>query len=829
MDIKYSYENPERSIILHQSSSMKLKNEWLVKIDGVNIKIKDDEKELREFIEDYGYKIGEDKITSPYEKLKFFMDSGFDIQDLYVFKKDFDLTDTYEEFEDMLELSSEVPDLSMQIHYVLGEKPYYHLESIKEDDRDVFQIRKKDDIITRCRYVRDEPDPDKKIEFSINADILNKEDVNFASDLVTVSGYARNAFENHVINLERNRKIVEEEKEHGKSRYKSLMRSFTRSLDKVSEWARNKKYEIEDGFFEKQIEKLKNKTLEKEQAYERVKKRRGERKADKEGLTKRSTRHTVDVEFSNNGGIPVINIVRNKNGIVEKLSIEYDGKTLKEESGLYKALLETKSPADVMEVLHNNNKLGVEKVDISIDSNIPELAAPMVNVLKNNLIFYGYEGKASINVAGKDNNRELESNIVFENKVMRQWDFSEKDLKNNKESNLSIDGNGKIIKNDVSNDSIIKNTADYIYNIAKVTGNIENPKPDKKEPVQEDVQEDVSEKNINVDNDFPTAEEIKEYLEKEAEFQNEVKNEVKNEKPDKKDFYSYEDMTNEQKQYIVNLFDDTCRKVVDNSLFRENYDSLCESYGIYPVHSNNSESLGLTGSFQQSVFGYEMFHTGQAFDSIAEKCKTNPEIVRQVIMESDKYKEYEKAKDIYNELSSMVKDYTSSINYDRDFERSVYKYEKMDEKLSEIYTGNDIKISNDSYVKNSSVNRAKIEALSNLDEIFNEYKKPLEYSGKYNINEEQKKTLTEMFNEMKNLEIGKQMEKFKNESPSLSFDTVSGVVERLDPDVAKSLRDEIYKKYDEIHPKLINDKEIKEDEKQLEETEKIIYSSPDMT
>lgn len=828
MDIKYTYENPERSVILHQSSSMKLKNEWLVKIDGVNIKIKDDEKELREFIEDYGYKIGEDKITSPYEKMKFFMDSGFDIQDLYVFKKDFDLTDTYEEFEDMLELSSEVPDLSMQIHYVLGEKPYYHLESIKEDDRDVFQIRKKDDIITRCRYVRDEPDPDKKIEFNINADILNKEDVNFASDLVTVSGYARNAFENHIINLERNRKIVEEEKEHGKSRYKSLMRSFTRSLDKVSEWTRNKKYEIEDGFFEKQIEKLKNKTLEKEQAYERVKKRRGERKADKEGLTKRSTRHTVDVEFSNNDGIPVINIVRNKNGIVEKLSIEYDGKTLKEESILYKALLETKSPADVMEVLHNN-RLGVEKVDISIDSNIPELAAPMVNVLKNNLIFYGYEGKASINVAGKDNNRELESNIVFENKIMRQWDFSEKDLKNNKESNLSIDGNGKIIKNDVSNDSIIKNTADYIYNIAKVTGNIENPKPDKKEPVQEDVQEDVSEKNINVDNDFPTAEEIKEYLEKEAEFQNEVKNEVKNEKPDKKDFYSYEDMTNEQKQYIVNLFDDTCRKVVDNSLFRENYDSLCESYGIYPVHSNNSESLGLTGSFQQSVFGYEMFHTGQAFDSIAEKCKTNPEIVRQVIMESDKYKEYEKAKDIYNELSGMVKDYTSSINYDRDFERSVYKYEKMDEKLSEIYTGNDIKISNDSYVKNSSVNRAKIEALSNLDEIFNEYKKPLEYSGKYNINEEQKKTLTEMFNEMKNLEIGKQMEKFKNESPSLSFDTVSGVVERLDPDVAKSLRDEIYKKYDEIHPKLINDKEIKEDEKQLEETEKIIYSSPDMT
>lgn len=463
MDVRYSYENPERNIILHQNSNMKIKNEWLVKIDGVNIKIKDDEKELREFIEDYGHKIGfNNEITSPYEKLKFFMDSGFDIQDVYVFKKDFDLSDTYEEFEDILELSSEVPDLSLQVHYVLGEKPYYHLESIKEDDRDVFQIRKKDDIITRCKYLRDEPDPDKKIEFTINPDILNKESLNFASDLVTVSGYARNAFENHVINLERNRKIVEEEKEHSESRRRSLMRSFTRSLDKVSEWAKNKKYEIEDSFLEKQIEKLKNKVLEKEQAYDRVKKRRGDRKADKEGLTKRSARHTVDVEFSNNNGIPIINIVRNKNGIVEKLSIKYDGKTLKEENSLYKALLETKSPADVMEVLHKN-RLGVEKVDISIDSNIPELAAPMVNVLKNNLIFYGYEGKASINVAGKDNNRELESNIVFENKMMKQWDFSEKDLKNNTKSNLSIDGTGKILTNDIANDSIIKNTKDYIY------------------------------------------------------------------------------------------------------------------------------------------------------------------------------------------------------------------------------------------------------------------------------------------------------------------------------------------------------------------------------
>ena len=198
-------------------------------------------------------------------------------------------------------------------------------------------------------------------------------------------------------------------------------------------------------------------------------------------------------------------------------------------------------------------------------------------------------------------------------------------------------------------------------------------------------------------------------------------------------------------------------------------------------------------------------------------------------MESDKYKEYEKAKDMYNELTDLVKDYASSINYEREFEHSINRYEKKDEKLSEIYTGNDIQISNDSYVKNSSVNRAKIEALSSLDETFKEYKKPVEYSGKYGDNDEQVKTLTEMFNEMKNLEINRRIENFKNESPVLSFETVSGVTERVEPETAKFIRDEIYKKYDEIHPKLIDTvPHNKEDVEESKEAEKIIYSSPDM-
>ena len=68
--------------------------------------------------------------------------------------------------------------------------------------------------------------------------------------------------------------------------------------------------------------------------------------------------------------------------------------------------------------------------------------------------------------------------------------------------------------------------------------------------------------------------------------------------------------------------------------------------------------------------------------------------------------------------------------------------------------------------------------------IFNKYKKPLEYSGKYNDDEEQTIALTEMFNEMKNFSsLTDRLRNFKNESPSLLFDTVSGATERLEPDV----------------------------------------------
>ena len=804
MKVTYSYNNPERNLKVIQTDQLKLQNMWCIKFDNSLLWIKDEANDLRNFIEEYGYKIGQDEEkNSSYDFAKFFVDSGFNIEKIHINgTDDMDLMEHYEEFERLVELSGELTGVSPDIRYRIGDEGnHYYFNSVNGNmENPRLFIERDETVLAECTYDKNAEDKDKKIKFNLNASVIDNEDVNFASDMISVTGYARNAFENHVINLERNKKVLEEEKLYGESRRKSLMRNFTRTLDKISDWAKNKKNSMEDNYFETQIEKLKNKTLEKEKDYENLKKRRGNRKADKEGLTKRNTRNTVDVEFSKNNGVPVINITRNKNGIVEKLSVEYDGKTVGKDTDLYKALLNTKSPADVMNVLQEN-KLNVDKIDISIDSNIPELAAPMVNVLRNNLIFYGYDGKASINVAGKDNNRELESNIVFENKVMRQWDFSEKDLKNNTKSNLSIDGTGKILTNDIASDSVIKDCATYIYSAAKVdmqrykdeerTVGGNNPDIHKDFSNKEETKKKVVEtpEVETPQSDYPTPEEMKEA----------ANYEQKQEKPD---FYTYDVLTDKQKNFIVKMFEEHCDEIIAIQKLNEGYKDLCNDYNIIPVELNDINSFGLNNSLSSEVLRYKMTENNEGFNEIAKRCKTDIECIKKVISESDKFKGYEKAQEIYQEIFNTAKEITSKNDYERDFEYSIGKYENMDEKLSEIYSGDDIPIGDDQYIKNNSLNRAKIEAFSKLDNLIDDYRTPAEYDGKYSDSKEHKESLTEALNTMKNIIVEKEFEHIKKTSLVFAFDTLSGLNKKIELDVIQNIRDTAHKHYDETHPKL---------------------------
>lgn len=798
MKVTYSYNNPERNLKVIQTDHLKLQNMWCIKFDNSLLWIKDEANDLRNFIEEYGYKIGQDEEkNSSYDFAKFFIDSGFNIEKIHINgTDDIDLMEHYEEFERLIELSGELTSVSPDIRYRIGnEGNRYYFNSVNENmENPRLFIERDETVLAECIYDKNAEDKDKKIKFNLNASVIDNEDVNFASDMISVTGYARNAFENHVINLERNKKVLEEEKLYGESRRKSLMRNFTRTLDKISVWAKNKKYSMEDNYFETQIEKLKNRTLEKEKDYENLKKRRGSRKADKEGLTKRNTRNTVDVEFSKNDGVPVINIIRNKNGIVEKLSVEYDGKTIGKETDLYKALLNTKSPADVMSVLQEN-KLNVDKIDISIDSNIPELAAPMVNVLRNNLIFYGYDGKASINVAGKDNSRELESNIVFENKIMKQWDFSEKDLKNNTKSNLSIDGTGKILTNDIANDSVIKDCATYIYSAAKV--DMQRYKEEERTVggnnlnSEKDFSSNGDKKKVveTPQSDYPTPEEMKEAMNYERKHQ-------------KPDFYTYDVLTDEQKDFIIKMFEEHCDEIIATKKLDNSYEDLCNNYNLISVELNDINSFGLNNSLSSEVLRYKMSKNNEGFNEIAKRCKTDIECIKKVVSESDKFKGYEKAQEIYQEIFNTVKEITSKNDYERDFEYSIGKYENMDEKLSEVYSGDDIAIGDDQYIKNNSLNRAKIEAFSKLDVLIENYMTPVEYDGKYSNNKEQKESLTEALNTMKNIIAQREFEQIKETSPVFSFDTLSGLNKKIEMDVIQNIRDTAHKHYDETHPKL---------------------------
>ena len=61
MKVTYSYNNPERNLKVIQTDQLKLQNMWCIKFDNSLLWIKDEANDLRNFIEEYGYKIGQDE------------------------------------------------------------------------------------------------------------------------------------------------------------------------------------------------------------------------------------------------------------------------------------------------------------------------------------------------------------------------------------------------------------------------------------------------------------------------------------------------------------------------------------------------------------------------------------------------------------------------------------------------------------------------------------------------------------------------------------------------------------------------------------------------
>ena len=76
-----------------------------------------------------------------------------------------------------------------------------------------------------------------------------------------------------------------------------------------------------------------------------------------------------------------------------------------------------------MGVLHEAD-LEITKIDVSLESVMPEIIAPMTTALKDNLGHYGFNEDATINVIGEDEDIKLGSRMMLENNGIKQWDFS---------------------------------------------------------------------------------------------------------------------------------------------------------------------------------------------------------------------------------------------------------------------------------------------------------------------------------------------------------------------------------------------------------------------
>ena len=209
---------------------------------------------------------------------------------------------------------------------------------------------------------------------------------------------------------------------------KSILDFFSKGFDKLSNWIKNR---------EKAIDK-------------------------KEFINKFES---FDVEFSRNDkGIPVVNTTHNKNGVIEKFYVEYVEKSLSEKEDLHEKILKAKYkyPAEIMGVLHEAD-LEITKIDVSLESVMPEIIAPMTTALKDNLGHYGFNEDATINVIGEDEDIKLGSRMMLENNGIKQWDFSGHIIKNGGKFNISLDGKGNILEKNISNDSAtIEKNVKYI-------------------------------------------------------------------------------------------------------------------------------------------------------------------------------------------------------------------------------------------------------------------------------------------------------------------------------------------------------------------------------
>lgn len=739
--------------------------------DDVILEIDDINHDLQDFLTDFGNQVI-DKSETSFDFVKKFIDHGMPVTSINVYdtelEDDFNTRAGYDNFEKLMELTTEVPLTYVPtiryktdtVGYECGlehsadekdkQKPYLSIFNSKYNEPNALDNEKQ---VCHFKY---NPKTNTFYDDYVN---LSEKDKNSDTAIITAS-IARGAFDTYVGNIEKNKEL-ERTKEY--ARHQKKLKTFMQEqLERLVNGAANKFYSYQDKRHKSEMEKindniknledelknLKDEASNKESAWKSKVASRVFKNVTSSKKIKRHNDPDVNVEMKKNEkGVPVINIVRNKNGVVEELNIEYDGKSLSKSSELYKQLLETKSPSDVMVVLHKN-KIGVEKMDISLESNLPSLVPQLSKVLQNSLKTFGYDGNANIKVKSTSQDIEFGTELNLEKGEVTNWNFKEVNTKTNTKSEYNIDKD-LTVKSDIDDTSkFLKNSIDYIFD--EMSGTKAEKSDDKDKEADKDKDSDKktskeTDKETSKTNDKASDKDLEgsdEVVVNEKESADKAGKEDKEHKENKEDNNTKEDkditendtkdvlsLTDEQKNYIVKDFMTQVKK---------NAKDIADKNNIAPLsfYERDDFSEQLKNDVKADPVFSKMaveFLNSQDFDISEKLNKANitKDMYAKTVKEFSGFAQIESSAKLYDTVSSMMSYAKEKMPDENDVERAVETVrQKMIDNLDttmDKYTGlvenpTFAKISDPDNPENSHiipVNRVNVAKIETVREISN--------------------------------------------------------------------------------------------------------------
>ena len=766
--IRFKYGERENAIeiVKPEGYEKQYPNLWILTYDDVILEIDDINHDLQDFLTDFGNQVI-DKSETSFDFVKKFIDHGMPVTSINVYdtelEDDFNTRTGYDNFEKLMELTTEVPLTyvptirykTATIGYECGlehsadekdkQKPYLSIFNSKYNEPDALDNEKQ---VCHFKY---NPKTNTFYDDYVN---LSEKDKSRDTSIITAS-LARGAFDTYVGNIEKNKEL-ERTKEY--TRHQKKLKTFMQEqIERLVNGAANKFYSYQDKKhksemdrlneniknLEDELKNLKDEASNKENSWKRKVANRAFKNVTSSKKIKRHKDPDVNVEMKKNEkGVPVINIVRNKNGVVEELNIEYDGKSLSKSSELYKQLMETKSPSDVMVVLHKN-KIGVEKMDISLESNLPSLVPQLSKVLQNSLKTFGYDGNANIKVKSKSNDIEFGTELNLEKGEVTNWNFKEVNTKTNTKSEYNIDKD-LTVKSDIDDTSkFLKNSIDYIFD--EMSGTKAEKSDDKDKEADKDTEkkpdkETSKTKDQASDKDLEGSGEVvvneKESAAKAGKEDKEHK-EDNNTKEDKditeNDTKEELSLTDEQKNYIVKDF---MKQVKNNAKDIADKNNIAQ----LSFYARDDFSEQLKNDVKSDPVFSKMaveFLNSQDFDISEKLNKANitKDMYAKTVKEFSGFAQIESSAKLYDTVSSMMSYAKEKMPDENDVERAVETVrQKMIDNLDtsmDKYTGlvenpAFTKISDPDNPENShtipvnKVNVAKIETVREISNICQE-------------------------------------------------------------------------------------------------------------